>query len=66
MNRALENLMGIMGMGTKKKFLGNWKKGTGKKIFFREWESEKVVPAGHYLAHLSPPVATPLLLNNRK
>jgi hypothetical protein len=47
MNRALENFMGIMGMGTwewecgngnKKMFLGNGKKGMGTKIFFREWE----------------------------
>jgi len=38
MNRALENLMGIMGMGTweweQNIFLGNGKKGMGTQIFF--------------------------------
>jgi hypothetical protein len=57
MNRALENLMGIMGMGTweweKNNFFREWEKGNGNKSFLlgngnREWESEKVVPAGHY------------------
>jgi hypothetical protein len=57
MNRALENLMGIMGMGTweweQRIFFREWEKGNGNKTFFlgngnREWEPEKVVPAGHY------------------
>ena len=44
MNRALENFMEIMGMGTKKIFR-EWEKGNGNKNFFlgngnREWEQK--------------------------
>jgi hypothetical protein len=56
MNRAIENLMGIMGMGTweweQKIFLGNGNKNLFLGNGNREWESEKVVPAEHYGKHI--------------